>query len=403
MSESLELDRLLQGCSDSSFDDGLLIETDLVPTAGPGAPVKPAGYDGGRYQRDRRWASPDDAVPQDVIVIDNVPSQANRHEEQLRRFRESCGLPELVLDLSEMDRLPAHLPRQLSSFQFPHRNADAYLRDAELDGERFEKSDIGRAIFEATPWAAGPLLAWFPQALLYGFWQSHLGKKRQQTKHARAWVSEIVGWQPAPGGRQEDTTKTFGLKGDPLNLNIDERVEADEADVAAGWDIGTRKETGSDPALSKIGHGQVPFMREGDAAPAGVSFRRITQRASLSFAQMRRVGLGNVSPEADAAARALVVALGLHAHTMAFGRGFALRSGAELRPESTSVTWLSADGDVSVELGGADHTRQLLELAKEAARASGAPLDGWDRPPVVLRGNESLRNAVSKTWPALGD
>lgn len=406
MSKLLDVDRLLRGCSDESFDDGLLIETELVPAAGVGAPVKPAVYEGGRYQRDRRWASPGDAVPQDVIVIDNVPSQANRLEEQLRRERERCGFPEIVLDLSDLDWMPEHLPRELSSFQFPHRNADAYLRDALLDDEPFIKSSIGQAIFAATPWTAGALVAWFPQALLYGFWQSHLGKKRQQTKHARAWVSEIVGWQPAAGGRPEDTTKTLGLKGDPLNLNIDERVEASEDDVAAGWDIGTRKETGSDPALSKIGHGQVPFMRERSdrpLPPAGVSFRRVTQRASLSFAQMRRVGLSGGSPEADAAARALVVALGFHAHTMAFGRGFALRSGAELRPASSSVTWLSADGDEPVELSGVDHTRELMELAKEAARASGVPLDGWDRPPIVLRGNESLRDAVAKTWPTLSD
>ena len=399
MTELLELDRILRGCADDSFDDGLLLESELEPVAGAGAPVKPAVYEGGRYQRDRRWASPDDAVPQDVIVIDNVPSQANRHEEQLRLARQSCGLPELVLDLSEMGQLPAHLPRQLSSFQFPHRNADAYLRDAELDGLAFPRTEMGAAILAATPWMSGPLVAWFPQALLYGFWQSHLGKKRQQTKHARAWVSEIVGWQPAA-----HSTKTLGLKGDPLNLSVDEKVESDDDDVAAGWTHGSLKEKGKDPALSKIGHGQIPFMTERQdrpLAPAGVSFRRVTQRASLSFAQLRRVGLGEQTPEADAAARALVATVGLHAHTLAFGRGFALRSGAELRPASTSVTWLGTDGDEPVRIAGAGHTAVLLESAKEAARVAGVPLDGWDVPPIVMRGGESLRAAVAKTWPAL--
>ncbi len=150
MAELLELDRILRGCADDPFDDGLLLESELEPVAGAGAPVKPAVYEGGRYQRDRRWASPDDAVPQDIIVIDSVPSQANRHEEQLRRARQSCGLPELVPDLAEIGQLPAHLPRQLSSFQFPHRNADAYLRDAELDGLPFPKTEMGAAILAAT-------------------------------------------------------------------------------------------------------------------------------------------------------------------------------------------------------------------------------------------------------------
>ena len=396
MPELLELDRILRGCADDSFDDGLLLESDLEPVAGIGAPVKPAVYEGGRYQRDRRWASPDDAVPQDVIVIDNVPSQANRHEEQLRLARQSCGLPELVLDLSEMGQLPAHLPRQLSSFQFPHRNADAYLRDAELDGLPFPKTEMGTAILAATPWTSGPLVAWFPQALLYGFWQSHLGKKRQQTKHARAWVSEIVGWQPAA-----HSSKTLGLKGDPLNLSVDENAVFDPNDQA-GWLFGEKAEKGQDrKKLSELGHGQVPFMGEDDAAPAGVSFRRITQRASLSFAQLRRVYLGEQVPEADAAVRGLIATLGLHAHTMAFGRGFALRSGAELRPASTSVTWLGADGDEAVEIAGAGHTGALLQSAKEAARAVGVPLDGWDVEPVVMEGGASLRAAIAKTWPAL--
>lgn len=399
MSELLDLDRLLQGCSDSSFDDGLLIETDLVPAAGPGAPVKPAVYEGGRYQRDRRWASPDDAVPQDVIVIDNVPSQANRLEEQLRRERERCGFPEIVLDLSDLGWMPEHLPRELSSFQFPHRNADAYLRDATLDGQPFGKSSIGQAIFAATPWSAGALVSWFPQALLYGFWQSHLGKKRPQTKHARSWVSEIIGWQPAA----RETTTTLGLKGDPLNLSIDENAIFDPDDQA-GWRLGDKAEKGQEKKkLSELGHGQVPFMNENDGSPAGVSFRRVTQRASLSFAQLRRVAVGDRSPEVDDAARALVVAMGLHAHAMAFGRGFALRSGAELRAESVSVTWLSASGDEKIELGDADATRQLVNSARDAASDALVPLEGWDREPLRLQPNQSLQRAIANTWPKLDD
>ena len=127
----------------------------------------------------------------------------------MRRSRESLSIPEFVLDLSTLT-LPAHLPRTLSSLQFPHRNGDAYLRDAAIDGEDFLDTELGQSVFGATVEACGPLMAWFPQALLYGFWQSHLGKKRQNTKHARAWVSEIVGWRPA-----SVETRLMGLKGGP--------------------------------------------------------------------------------------------------------------------------------------------------------------------------------------------
>ena len=188
MPRQIDLDTLLAACSDDSFEDGIRIDSELEPCGGPGSPVKPAVYEGGGYQTDRRWASPSDDEPTDIIVIDNVPSQANRLEEALRRHRSSSRVPELGLDLSDLTGLPAHLPRRISSLEFPHRNADAYLRDAQLDGQDFVKTDIGKSIFGATAQTCGPLMAWFPQALLYGFWQSHLGKKRSNTKHARTWV-----------------------------------------------------------------------------------------------------------------------------------------------------------------------------------------------------------------------
>jgi CRISPR-associated protein Csb1 len=392
------LKALLKGLCDDAFDDGLRIDTDLVPLAGPGGPVKPAVYEGGVYQQDRRWAAPNDVEPTPVLVIDNVPSQANRLEDALRRHRESISIPELVLDLSALPHLPGHLPRQLSSLEFPHRNADAYLRDAQLDGKDFLKTALGAAIFGATAQTCGPLMAWFPQALLYGFWQSHLGKKRTNSKHARAWVSEIIGWQPA-----STETRVLGLKGDALNLNTDEVVTSNPDDRTT-WDVGKGEKVagGKSDKLSEIGHGQVLFMGS-DAPAAAVSFARVTQRATVSFAQLRRVTLGTDQPDADAAARALLVALGLHAHQIAFGRGFALRSGAELRPRATTATWLGGESDRTFELGDAEATRSLLQSARDHAGSVGVPLDGWGQPPTVLTPRENLKAAIRSTWPELAD
>ena len=397
MAHPITLEALLDGCANDSFDDGIRIDTELMPLGGPGSPVKPAVYEGGTYQLDRRWADPKDEEPTPVIVIDNVPSQANRLEDALRQHRESLSIPEFVLDLSGLAHLPAHLPRQLSSLQFPHRNGDAYLRDATIEGEDFTKSDLGRSIFSATAQSCGPLIAWFPQALLYGFWQSHLGKKRQNTKHARAWVSEIVGWRPA-----STKTKVMGLKGDPLNLSTDESVTSNVNDRTQ-WDVGKHSGIpgGKRDRLSEIGHGQVPFMGK-DAAAGAVSFARVSQRATVSFAHLRRVGLGGtVTEDADAAARALLVALGLHAHQLAFGRGFALRSGAELRPQSTSTTWLGADGDKPCELGDAEATADLLRSARLHAQGVGVPLDGWGLLPTLLTPKDNLAKAIRATWPEL--
>lgn len=398
MAQTIDLNSVVAGCADDSSEDGIRIDTKLEPLAGPGGSVKPAVYEGGVYQTDRRWASTKDDEPTPVVVIDNVPSQANRLEEALRRARESARLPEMILDLTALTNLPAHLPRQISSLEFPHRNADAYLRDARLDEQDFVKTELGRAILGAAPQTCGPLMAWFPQALLYGFWQSHLGKKRHNTKHARTWVSEIVGWSPA-----STDTKVLGLKGDPLNLNTDEALTSNPDDRLK-WEMGrVRVEGGKKDKLSEIGHGQIPFMGA-DASAAAVSFARVTQRATVSFAQLRRISLGaGHGAEADAAARALLVALGLHAHVLAFGRGFALRSGAELRPAEISATWLGPKGDRLFELGDAEGTRDYLDAALSRAKSAGVPLDGWDRPPLRLTPKDNLRGAILATWPELTD
>ena len=399
MLRTITLDSLLVGCSDAGFDDGIRIDTELEPLAGPGAPVKPAVYEGGTYQEDRRWASSEDAEATPVIVIDNVPSQANRLEHALLQNRSSAGIPELVLDLGDLGNLPPHLPRRLSSLQFPHRNADAYLRDALLDGQDFLKTKIGRAIFGATAQTCGPLMAWFPQAMLFGFWQSHLGKKRSNAKHARAWVSEIVGWNP---GTNE--SRVQGLKGDALNLSVEESVTYDP-DNSTEWQFGKEKKEGGrkHERLSEIGHGQVPFMGD-KATAAAVSFSRVTQRATVSFAQLRRVTLGMDSDtDANSAARALLVALGLWAHALAFGRGFALRSGAELRPTRTVVTWLGANGDEQCEALDVAGAESLLKKAKEAAATAKVPLDGWDSQSLKLVPKPSLHEAIKATWPDFDD
>ena len=153
-----------------------------------------------------------------------------------------------------------------------------------------------------------------------------------------------------------------------------------------------------------MGHGQVPFMRKDDAAASAVSFQRVTQRATLSFAQLRRVSLGReASRDADAAARALLVALGLHAHQLAFGHAFALRSGADLRPAATTVTWLGSSGDDTCEIGGAEATRTLLAAARSHAESVGVPLEGWGQPPTMLQPRDALAEVIRSTWPDLDD
>ena len=395
----LTLKMLHDACDEHSTDGAIVLDTALEPVGGHGTPVNPAIYSGGRYQHDKRWDTPDAEAPTSVIVIDNVPSQANRLEAALEATADETAIPRLVLDLAGEDfsHLPPHLPRRLSSLRWPHRNADAYLRDAMVDDQAFVKTPLGRSIIDATVDSAGALVSWFPQALLYGFWQSHLGSDRTQAKHARAWVSEIVGWDPASGAEPDELTRTLGVKGDPYNIEDTNRVDFNDADLLAeGWKLVEGEKSGSKAgkkagAISNIGHGQVPA----DSGLAPVSFRRISQRATLSFPQLRRVRLGDpYSDGQDAAARTLIAALGLHANEIAFGRPFALRSGTDL---SAIAGTCHLDSSQLV----IDNTAELVSEALVAASEAGVPLEGWGAEPVVLTPDKGLTAAILATWPDL--
>jgi len=400
----LSASRLIDACDDHSFESAISIRTALEPGAGPGAPVKPAIYEGGTYQHDIRWwgdGEGREATP--VIVIDNVPSQANRLEAALLSFRERLGLPDIVLDLSAVKTLPVHLPIELSAFEFPHRNADAYLRDAQIDGVPFLRTEVGRSVFAATADSPEALFEWMPQALLYGFWQSHLGKKRQQTKLARSWTSEIIGIAPATipnveglHAHRENSrlTTTAGLKGDPYNQSIDEAVSYDENDLTT-WTVEAKARKGnrSKDSLAEIGHGQVPV--DGTAAP--VSFREIHQQATVSFAALRRVNTREAS--ASAPGRALLVAIGIAAHVGAFGRAFSLRSGCELQAGDQRWIWRSETEDEALEIPRFQNAVALVEECAEAARSAGLAVGSdWPAPLRVLP-QDNMAAAITKTWP----
>jgi len=394
MTQKLTAEMLVAAASDDSAEAGITIRTDLEPLGGGGAPVAPATYAGGHFQRGRRWSGTgDDRHAVDIMVIDNEPSQANRLEAALEANRDTLGLPNIVLDLSSAGNLPPHLPREISIFKFPHRNADAYLRDSMLDGKAFMKTSPGAAIFDATATNADALLEWCPQALLFGFWQSHLGKKNSQAKKARSWTSEIVGFEPAA-----DDIRRMGTKGDPLNLNADEGVIADDYD-ASNWKFRDKVAKGAkgekQDKLSAIGHGQVPIPEERQAL-AGVSFRQVVQQATVSFASLRTVR----TTQGSAEARGVLAALGLAAHVAAFGRAFRLRSGADLRPRTSSWRWLGATGDVELEVPDLAAITSVFADCVIKAEKAGVPVGArWKGHQLTVTPSPQLITAINKSWP----
>jgi CRISPR-associated protein Csb1 len=399
----LDAQVLLDAGDDGARAGGLRIHATLEPLGGPGTLISPAIYSGGVYQQQRRWWGEGEArEPVDAVVLDNEPSQANRMELALERLAEDAGLPCVVLDMAAAEPLPPHLPRSLSGYRWPHRHADAYLRDALLDGQPFPKTDMGKEVYQATADNPRALLQWFPHALLLGFWQSHLGKGAgaSQAKLARSWRSSIVGLKP---GSTE--TRQLGLKGDPLNLTLGKegRVHHD-SQVEADWDIveGSVGKDREKAKLSEIGHGQVPIGEGGDnPGPAGVSFAAIEQSATLSLPDLRRVWVEAGRP--NAVARALLSALGILGYVGAFGRPFSLRSGCDLRATSVTWTWLGEEADEEITPPTEREAVQLLRDCATAAEDAGLPVGSqWASEPLVLTPAPNLVKVIRQTYPEVG-
>ena len=288
------------------------------------------------------------------------------------------------------------LPRQLSSLEFPHRNADAYLRDARLEDEDFPKTDLGKAIFGATPNTCGRLMAWFPQALLFGFWQSHMGRKRQITKPARAWVSEIVGWNLAA-----TDTRVMGLKGDPLNLNLEsDQLGTPTTDELGdrwrrrrGWQVGQALRYWSRAGAV---HGRRCHRGGGFVFPRDPTGHRVVCSTPAHPSGVGPPGSGHGGARPADGAGFVCPPAGLRS-------GVRLRSGAELRPRKATTRWLGSSGEEGLEIGDAHGAARLLEAALAHALSVGVPLDGWNQPPTILTPKDNLSRAIRATWPDLDE
>ena len=128
-----------------------------------------------------------------AVQLDSTPSQANRAEEALLRAHRAGRVRVPLLQIEHTGAAPV----VLTSLEFPHRYADAYLRDSVLDGVKFDQSTLGKALLAATNADASVLYAQDPGSLVYGAWNSH--RKGRQQKFPRVYASEVVRLGPAAG------------------------------------------------------------------------------------------------------------------------------------------------------------------------------------------------------------
>lgn len=348
----------------------LRMSTTLKPAGGPGSklfpPTFPTTAGQPPYVIEPRLVGD---TERQCVELDQVPSQANRAEEALLRAQRSGRVRVPMLRLEHTGSAPV----TLTSLEFPHRYADAYLRDSLLDGVAFDRSELGKTLLAASLADASALYAQDPGSLVYGAWNSH--RKGRQQKFPRVYSSEIVGWDPQIGRRNAGRM-------DPLNLQGARKGDGE------GWEFMPAAKKTKDERLSEIGHGNVaPNAQHG-----GVTISSAQRFATVSMAGLDRVGFGAAAHEAAVAARAVLAAYALLADRLAFGGpALWLRSGCELVLESERLEWVHRGGRTEEFELTTGQAVELYEVATVYAEKQGLPLA---LEPVVLTPTPSLAKAI---------
>ncbi len=371
----------------------------LQPVGGRGDKIFPPTYPGEtnndppRHVYERRRINGEEVV---CVLIDSVQSQANRLEEALERAADAdrIPLPRLYVDFSgtELDAI-----EDVSVLKAPHRIFDAILRDSSLNGEKFDRSDLGQALKLAKPHDATAILEAAPSALLFGCWNSTGEGGGLGAKFARVIVSEIIGVgvpvEEVPNRRTGEVTlrtagRRTGSRIDPLGIVRSVEVFKGEA----GWST-EQKDAGKGAKKvrpSEINHGNIAPSVD----PLGVTCDYAEQTAVITLAGLRRLRFGK-DEEKNAIARAYLAALGLVALTQADAQGYALRSRCDLVCEGAAPFELVAfDGSVTpIELD-TDGAVALYREAFAAAQGAGFKLDPT---PVRLEPQDKLIEIVKKS------
>jgi len=350
----------------------LRVRATYQPAGGEGARIFPPTYPverGGSSPYVLEERSVQNALRKDVL-LDSVPSQANRAEEALLRARREGRIE---LPLLEIDHQGTASVR-LTSLQLPHRYADAYLMDSEIDGVPFDKTELGRAFRAATAEDASVLLRHDPGSLVFGAWNSH--RKGRQAKFPRIYSSEVVGWDPQVGERRAGRM-------DPLNLTgLGSRTDDGQLTYLS---VGEKTKG---QKLSEIGHGNIAP----NLAPGGVTISSAERIATVSLAGLDRIGFGALPAAAARAGRTFLAAYALMADRLAFGGpSLWLRSGCELVTVSETIEWVLRGGETQpIDLSVADAVALYERAAVDVTEAGLPP----EMNTVTLAPGEALKAAI---------
>lgn len=281
----------------------------------------------------------------DNVRLDSPQSMAHRLTEILARRGITSNI---VLLKPDGTPLLTKEGGAVHSSMLSHRASDAILQDSRIDGLPFRQSAIGKAVLAAHPHAAGPWWQYFPEVLLFGFWDS-FAKIRSGVPHgakvARSLLAEIYGYHVRliPGGATKIDLLGINNSAGRFHLDAHHQASIAAAEHAEAAKVGATKggsteHKGQKP--SELGHGGVvqkdpATARRGDtpARPRGVAVQEICLQAFISLNYLQGFRFGE-SDELNGVVRASIAAAGLGALYSQLETGVFLRSGAQLNARS---------------------------------------------------------------------
>lgn len=384
----------------------------LQPAGGKGSKVFPPTLSGGVYAWEQRRI---DGAIVPTVLLDSVPSQANRMEEALMEaYRDGkIKFPLLQVDLSKHPDIGT-----ITALELPHRIADATLRESSVGGKKFRDSYLGQALTAFALRNASEVLQYCPTALIFGFWDSAISEGGSGNKVQRSISSEINAFYVEKGVRTASRL-------DPL-FKTQSNPEIYQK-VGGGWTANPEEAEKDDKTkkpkkykrLSEMNIGNIPpdlvrynpkedkkplrtmyeEIRVGDVLPGGVTFEYALQTTVLSLPALRRlkfpVNGTDSPPSTNNAARTVLAALALAAICHMDAQGYDLRSRCQLVPEEHKPFELVAnDGTVSeFELNVATADKIFAE-AVEKAKQLGLP---WHDEPITLTPSVDFANLIKKS------